>query len=132
MAETRTETRNCRTAVLCGPRSIEVRDRPALPLGPCGVEIAVASVGICGTDFNYFTKCAVGSLEMQFPEVHSSSFGAVMGHEAAGTVVAVGSPGLKGGDGTLLEVGDRVALEPGSTCGHCNWCQHPRIGHPLR
>ena len=41
----------------------------------------------------------------------------MLGHEAGGTVVEVGS-GV-----THLKVGDRVALEPGKTCGHCEHCK---------
>lgn len=41
----------------------------------------------------------------------------VLGHEPGGTVVEVGK-GVK-----HLKVGDRVALEPGKTCGHCEFCR---------
>ena len=41
----------------------------------------------------------------------------MLGHEAGGTVVEVGS-GV-----SHLKVGDRVALEPGKTCGHCEHCK---------
>jgi L-iditol 2-dehydrogenase len=41
----------------------------------------------------------------------------VLGHEPGGTVVAVGK------QVTHLKVGDRVALEPGKTCGHCEFCK---------
>ena len=41
----------------------------------------------------------------------------VLGHEPGGTVVEVGK------NVTHLKVGDRVALEPGKTCGHCEYCR---------
>ena len=41
----------------------------------------------------------------------------VLGHEPGGTVVEVGE------NVTHLKVGDRVALEPGKTCGKCEFCK---------
>jgi D-xylulose reductase len=41
----------------------------------------------------------------------------VLGHESSGTIVSVGS-GV-----TSLVPGDRVALEPGIPCRHCNHCK---------
>ena len=41
----------------------------------------------------------------------------VLGHEAGGTVVEVGE-GV-----THLKAGDKVAMEPGKTCGHCEHCK---------
>ena len=44
----------------------------------------------------------------------------MLGHEAGGTVVETGA-GVTG-----LKAGDRVALEPGKTCGHCEFCRTGR------
>ena len=41
----------------------------------------------------------------------------VLGHEPGGVVVEVGK------DVKHLQVGDRVALEPGKTCGQCEFCK---------
>jgi L-iditol 2-dehydrogenase len=41
----------------------------------------------------------------------------VLGHESGGTVIETGS------EVTHLRKGDRVALEPGKTCGHCEFCR---------
>ena len=41
----------------------------------------------------------------------------VLGHEPGGVVVEVGK------DVKHLKVGDKVALEPGKTCGHCEFCK---------
>ena len=41
----------------------------------------------------------------------------VIGHECAGIIEEVGS------EVKSLEVGDRVALEPGISCGHCSLCK---------
>ncbi len=44
----------------------------------------------------------------------------IIGHESSGVVLAVGS-GVK-----HLDVGDRVALEPGVPCGSCEHCKSGR------
>lgn len=41
----------------------------------------------------------------------------VLGHESGGVVVEIGK------DVKHLNVGDCVALEPGKTCGHCEFCR---------
>ncbi len=70
-----------------------------LEVGPDDVKIAIHTVGVCGSDVHYYTHGAIGSFVVREPMV--------LGHEAAGTVVAVGSQ-VKG-----LAVGDRVCMEPG-------------------
>lgn len=44
----------------------------------------------------------------------------VLGHESAGIVVAVGDKVKH------LQVGDRVAVEPGVACRHCEECKSGR------
>ena len=68
-------------------------------LGPHDVQIAVRNVGICGSDVHYYTHGAIGQFVVREPMV--------LGHEAAGTVVACGAAV------TTLQVGDRVCMEPG-------------------
>ena len=58
---------------------------------------------------HYYETGAIGGYVVEPPFV--------LGHEPGGTVVEVGS-GI-----THLKVGDRVALEPGKTCGHCEFCR---------
>ena len=70
-----------------------------LELGPEDVKIAIHTVGVCGSDVHYYTHGAIGPYVVREPMV--------LGHEAAGTVVAVGS------NVETLEVGDRVCMEPG-------------------
>ncbi|XP_028561921.2 sorbitol dehydrogenase isoform X2 [Podarcis muralis] len=57
------------------------------------------SVGICGSDVHYWTHGRIGDFVVKNP--------IVLGHEASGTVVEVGSAVTK------LKKGDRVAIEPG-------------------
>lgn len=73
------------------------------------VLVKLEYVGICGSDMHYYETGAIGEFVVKPPFV--------LGHEPGGTVVAVGS------DVKHLKVGDRVALEPGKTCGHCEFCR---------
>jgi D-xylulose reductase len=68
-------------------------------LGPHDVRIALRTVGICGSDVHYYTHGAIGPFVVREPMV--------LGHEASGVVVEVGS------EVRHLKVGDRVCMEPG-------------------
>ncbi|MGD9211393.1 MAG: NAD(P)-dependent alcohol dehydrogenase [Desulfobacteraceae bacterium] len=63
------------------------------------VRIAIKNVGICGSDVHYFTHGRIGPFVVQAPMI--------LGHEAAGIIVAVGA------NVTGLQPGDRVCMEPG-------------------
>lgn len=73
------------------------------------VLVKLEYVGICGSDIHYYETGAIGDYVVKPPFV--------LGHEPSGTVVEVGSAVKH------LKVGDRVALEPGKTCGHCDFCR---------
>ncbi len=81
-------------------RELRLRDIE-LPQGPGAgeVKIRIDTVGICGSDVHYFTHGRIGGFVVNEPMV--------LGHEAAGEVVAVGA-GV-----THLRPGDRVCMEPG-------------------
>ncbi len=66
-------------------------------------------VGICGSDMHYYETGAIGNYVVEPPFV--------LGHEPGGIVAEVGN------NVKHLKVGDRVALEPGKTCGHCEFCR---------
>ena len=68
-------------------------------VGPGDVRVKVHTVGICGSDVHYYTHGRIGPFVVNEPMV--------LGHEASGTVVEVGSD-VKG-----LKAGDRVCMEPG-------------------
>jgi D-xylulose reductase len=68
-------------------------------LGPRDVRVRVATVGVCGSDVHYYTHGKIGPFVVNAPMV--------LGHEASGTVIAVG-PEVTG-----LAIGDRVCMEPG-------------------
>lgn len=76
-------------------RDIELPRQP----GPADVLIRIARVGICGSDVHYYKHGRIGPFEVKQPMV--------LGHEAAGVVIAVGS------EVRDLKPGDRVCMEPG-------------------
>ncbi|MEX1077913.1 MAG: zinc-dependent alcohol dehydrogenase family protein [Homoserinimonas sp.] len=85
--------------------TLSLVERPELVAGVKEVVIEVAAVGVCGTDTHVFDG-----------EFEGTVFPLVPGHEATGTVVAVG-------DGvTSVAVGDHVAVNPSTTCGECEFC----------
>lgn len=71
----------------------------SLEVGPDDVKIAIHTVGICGSDIHYYTHGRIGPYVVDAPMV--------LGHEAAGTIVEVGSHVVG------LKIGDRVCMEPG-------------------
>ena len=101
-----------KTAVMLGigKMGFEERDIPV----PKDDEVLVKLeyVGICGSDLHYYESGAIGDYVVKPPFV--------LGHEPGGTVVEVGK------NVKHLKVGDRVALEPGKTCGHCEFCRTGR------
>ncbi|KAJ3536995.1 hypothetical protein NM208_g6491 [Fusarium decemcellulare] len=76
--------------------------------GPDEVQIAPRATGICGTDQHYYQNGRNSIYEVTEP--------LILGHEAAGEVVAVGS------QVTNMRVGDRVTLEPQQACLCCEHC----------
>ena len=77
-------------------------------MGEDCVKIAVSYCGICGTDIHKFN--GMGGSRPVIPPV-------VLGHEASGIVVDVGSKV------TNFKVGDRVVADPNWSCGHCYYCK---------
>ncbi|MWG35759.1 NAD(P)-dependent alcohol dehydrogenase [Halomarina oriensis] len=98
-----------RAAVLTEPHEFRLEDRPRPDPAVDEVLVAIGDVGICGSDVHYYEHGRIGDYVVEEP--------LVLGHEAAGEVVAVGD------DVTSLEAGDRVALEPGVPCRRCAHCK---------
>ncbi len=80
--------------------------------GPGEVLVKVREVGICGSDLHWYLEGGIGHRRSMYPQV--------LGHEPAGEVVAIGS-GVRG-----LSPGQKVAIEPSITCGHCEFCLRGR------
>ena len=79
---------------------------------PDEVLVKLEYVGICGSDLHYYESGRIGDYIVKPPFI--------LGHEAGGIVVELGS------DVQNLQLGDKVALEPGKTCGHCEFCTSGR------
>jgi L-iditol 2-dehydrogenase len=86
-------------------RHLELTDLPVPEPRPDEVLIRVAACGICGSDVHGYD----GSSGRRIPPI-------VMGHEAAGTIAAMGK-GVSG-----LSEGDRVTVDSTVYCGECPPC----------
>lgn len=83
--------------------------------------VRVSSAGVCGSDIHYFEHGRIGRLTVDAP--------LVLGHEASGEVVGLGSAV------SCTRLGQRVSLEPGVpdfTCSQClagryNLCTEMRL-----
>ena len=91
-------------------RQLQITELPDPQPGPGEVLIRVAACGICGSDVHGYD----GSSGRRIPPV-------VMGHEAAGTIAAIGS-GV-----TRFAVGDRVTFDSTIFCGDCPPCLRGEI-----
>ena len=98
-----------KVAVMEGIGKMGYTQRPIPAPKADEVLVKLEYVGICGSDMHYYETGAIGDYVVKPPFV--------LGHEPGGTVVGVGS------HVTHLKVGDKVALEPGKTCGHCEFCR---------
>jgi L-iditol 2-dehydrogenase len=97
-----------RVSVLKAAGDLAVEERPEPEPGPHEVLVRVASVGVCGSDVHYFEHGRIGSYVVEEP--------LVLGHEASGEVVAIGSSVSR------LTVGQRVSIEPGVPDFECEQC----------
>ena len=98
-----------KAAVMTDLMKVEIQEVEVPKPKPDEVLIKIEYVGVCGSDLHYYEHGRIGDFLVETPFI--------LGQEAAGTVVETGS-GVKD-----LKVGDRVALEPGKTCGKCEFCK---------
>ncbi len=96
-------------AVLKTPGTMEIRHSQVPVPKDDEVLIQVEYVGICGSDVHGFE-----SGPFIPPKDPNQEIG--LGHECAGTVVAIGK------DVTKFQLGDKVNIEPGVPCGKCRYC----------
>ncbi|WEW59897.1 sorbitol dehydrogenase [Emydomyces testavorans] len=96
--------------VLKGIKQVKFEDRPIPTIQhPHDVLINVKFTGICGSDVHYWDRGSIGHFVFKEPMV--------LGHESSGIVTSVGAA-VK-----TLQLGDRVALEPGMPCRRCEACK---------
>lgn len=98
-------------AFMRGIDKMIIKEIPVPEIGKKEVLVSLEYVGICGSDVHYFHNGCCGSYKVDLSEDY------MLGHECAGTIVKVGE------EVERLKVGDRVALEPGITCGECEQCK---------
>jgi len=94
--------------VLHGTHDLRVEERPKPKPGRGQVLMRVRAVGVCGSDVHYYSHGRIGKQVIKGPQIP--------GHEGAGEVAGLGE-GVTG-----LAVGQRVAVDPAHSCGHCAWC----------
>lgn len=109
---THTVPQNMKAAVMHNTREIKIETLPVPDINHDEVLIKVMAVGICGSDLHYYTNGRIGNYVVEKPFI--------LGHECAGEIAAVGS------SVDQFKVGDRVAVEPGVTCGRCEACKEGR------
>lgn len=101
-----------RASVLHGIGDVRLERRAVPAPGPGEVLVEVTAVGVCGSDTHYYTHGRIGPFSVDAP--------LVLGHEAAGRIVAVG-------DGVAPDrVGSRVSIEPQRPCRRCDQCKAGR------
>ena len=96
-----------------GPEVVRIEEVPDPTPGRNQVVVKVAAVGICGHDQS--DRQGLTRPHLGFP--------LTIGHEVAGTVVAIGE-GVSG-----FAIGDRVATKQQTHCGECNAC---RVGRDVQ
>jgi len=94
---------------LTAKKKISIEDIPEPEIKKdTDVLVRVRSVGICGSDIHYYSEGRIGD------QVVKDKI--ILGHEAAGEVVDAGSRVTK------VKKGDKIAIEPGISCGKCEQC----------
>jgi L-iditol 2-dehydrogenase len=101
-----------KAAVMNQPFDIEIQEVTVPKVLGEEVLVKVMAVGVCGSDIHYYEHGKIGRYVVEKP--------IILGHECAGIVAEVGE------NVTKVKVGDRVAIEPGITCGRCDYCKEGR------
>ncbi|HKF47372.1 MAG TPA: galactitol-1-phosphate 5-dehydrogenase [Terracidiphilus sp.] len=96
--------------VLTEYKRLEIEERQQPEPGAGEVLVRVAACGICGSDVHGYD----GTSGRRIPPI-------VMGHEAAGTIAAVGM-GVTG-----FAAGDRVTFDSTIYCGECGYCKRGQM-----
>jgi len=111
-----------RAAVFHGREDLRLEDVPEPTPGPDEVKLKVLYNGICGSDLHEYYHGPITTRTTPHPLTGVKN-PVIMGHEMCGEVVATG------GEIEDLRIGDRVAVEPVETCGHCLYCTTGQYNH---
>jgi L-iditol 2-dehydrogenase len=101
-----------KAAVLTSLKNVSVEEIEVPAPKENEVLIKLRAVGLCGSDIHYYEHGKIGNYVVEKP--------IILGHEAAGEIVEIGK------SVTNFKVGQRVTIEPGATCGVCEYCQSNR------
>jgi len=104
--------KTCEAAVLEGVGQISLHQVKVPQPRADQALVRIKACGVCGSDVHYYTHGRISDFVVRKP--------LILGHEAAGTVVAVGASVQN------VHVGDRVAIEAGVTCDRCEFCRSGR------
>src|SRR3974390_132790 len=104
-----------RAAVFHGRRDLRIESVPEPAPGPGEVQLRVLYNGICGSDLHEYYDGPITTRTTPHPLTGISN-PVILGHELCGEVIELGA-GVED-----LEIGDRIAVEPVETCGHCLQC----------
>src|ERR1700727_905943 len=96
-----------------GQRGWDTVDDPTI-IDQTDIVVRIDTSTICGSDLHILNG-----------DVPETTPGTILGHEAVGTVLAVGA-GVK-----TLVPGDRVLVSCISSCGRCRFCRDGRYGQCL-
>lgn len=98
-----------KAAMMQGVNTITIAELPVPKPARDEVLIQIKAVGVCGSDVHLFAHGGIGPYIVHPPYI--------LGHEASGQVVEVGS------EVKDLKPGDRITMEPGVPCGQCEHCK---------
>jgi L-iditol 2-dehydrogenase len=102
-----------KAALLTGIKKFEIQQVPDPHIiGDNDVLIRIKMVGVCGSDIHYYTTGRIGSQIVKYPFI--------IGHEAAGIVERTGKKV------TRVKSGQKIAIDPAVSCGHCDQCKSGR------
>lgn len=102
-----------KSVLLTDIKKLELRDIPAPEIKHDNeVLLKIGAVGVCGSDIHYFNEGRIGDQVITFPFS--------IGHECSAIVEKIGK-GVK-----HLRPGQKVAVDPAISCGHCDQCLQGR------
>ena len=101
-----------KVSYLYGPKQLGIAEEPCPTAGPGEVLLQVKACGVCPTEVKKY---------MGNSPIAKTPF--ILGHEAAGVIVALG----EGTESSGMKVGDHVITGNIITCGECPNCKNHRI-----
>ncbi len=101
-----------KAAVLHKPLDLRVEEVSIPQIGSNEILVKMKRVGVCGSDVHFYLEGSIGSFIVKKP--------LILGHECAGEIVEIGD------EVKTFRIGQRVVIEPGFTCGKCEYCKSGR------